>query len=344
MTGLPPKSPVYAVVNKSAKANRVAAQAKAMCSTTSSPQHSRIMFNRSISESPTRRQVISQQQQKAMNPQHNYCNIGPSLGDLVHGEGPVYENTRAVLQRLELDPPKRQEQPQESCDSSNYMTMNPRHSSGESNSLEFPQLPLIPFEPFDQQGVMQPYPCDSINRKLREFHDSLNPEEPVQYQNMPLPPVPAHNSVAANKSKSIDDLQSSEMAGGRYKSILGPKASEDFSNSTIPRSSKGGDGVSMRRSASVPCKRPSAGNRGSTSSSDSGFSAGSPSNTATHGKGPVANNEPVPENEGESENSGQGSGEDVVAQSDPTEAVIAAPPDSFDESIASIQTEETTSV
>ena len=73
--GLPPKSPIYASVNK-AKAAAAAA-----------------------TRNPQRRQL---QQTKL----HNYCNVGPPVADLLHlqDEKPtashVYENSRAVLQRL----------------------------------------------------------------------------------------------------------------------------------------------------------------------------------------------------------------------------------------------------
>ena len=45
---------------------------------------------------------------------------------------------------------------------------------------------------------------------------------------------------------------------------------------TMPRTAKNSQPSFMRRSSSVPCKASAQNNRGSTSSSDSGFSPGSP--------------------------------------------------------------------
>merc|ERR1712051_270657 len=47
---------------------------------------------------------------------------------------------------------------------------------------------------------------------------------------------------------------------------------------TMPRAAKISQPSFMRRSSSVPCKTSAQNNRGSTSSSDSGFSPGSPNN------------------------------------------------------------------
>jgi hypothetical protein len=95
VSGLPPKSPVYAVVNKVNKKKQQGLQQQQQ-----QPQ------------SPQRSQ---QQQQNVGLQYHNYCNVAPLLGDVVkqsgnefhqesrhqnNGGGHYYENSAAVLARL----------------------------------------------------------------------------------------------------------------------------------------------------------------------------------------------------------------------------------------------------
>ena len=104
VSGLPPKSPVYAVVNK---INKKKQQSQ-------SPQHTQ---QQQQPQSPQH----SQQQQQPQNvgvQYHNYCNVAPLLGDVVkqsgnefhqeirnqnNGGGHYYENSAAVLARLNTD-------------------------------------------------------------------------------------------------------------------------------------------------------------------------------------------------------------------------------------------------
>ncbi len=104
VSGLPPKSPVYAVVNKINKKKQQ----------TQSPQHTRLQQQQP--QSPQH----SQQQQQPQNvglQYHNYCNVAPLLGDVVkqsgnefqsnvnNAGGHYYENSAAVLARLNTDAP-----------------------------------------------------------------------------------------------------------------------------------------------------------------------------------------------------------------------------------------------
>ena len=276
--GLPPKSPVYAAVNKNKKLQR---------------------------------------------PHHNYCNIEPNKADPTKGEsgkgallqgsnGHIYENTRSVLDRLHLEQQRRavdllpnyqnldfsksrnKEQPKEG----NYLMMNPVGlRRGERTSYSYDnltELPLIPFQPMDGLPPDPNIYCDSINRKLRQFHDSLNPaaESNGDEEEFPPPPEPGQlmdlstelevkMPVTVEKSHSTENLESTVAAA----------ATPASTSMTMPRSSSTATSaadatltlaaVSMRRSSSVPCKRLNS--RGSTGSSDSGFSAGSPSGGGGNG-------------------------------------------------------------
>lgn len=215
---------------------------------------------------------------KAKTKQHNYCNIGPSLGDIVHEQGPLYENTKTILRPKGVNlPPSSMSMCHnyENTDNflgidvaANYVPMFPKTSP---DCGDLASLPLIPFQPlnYDQLPLPGlPTPFDSINRKLRQLSDSLNPQDDANPGAIPIP---------TQKSKSIDQLHT-------FPGEAGPglnRSQEQSGFVTVPRKTNrlaGGyqstTSPAMRRSASVPCKN--AENRGSTSSSDSGFSAGSP--------------------------------------------------------------------
>ena len=286
--GLPPKSPVYAAVNKSKKFQR---------------------------------------------PHHNYCNIGPSKADSMKGgsqngellqgsNGHIYENTKSVLDRLHLEQQRRAvdllpnyqnldfskgRNRQEQSKEGNYLMMaavggERMLTRGERTSYSYTnltELPLIPFQPTDGLPPDPNIYCDSINRKLRKFHDSLNPAESNgEEDDFPPPPEPGQlldltteldvKMPQPEKSHSTENLESTGLASTAV------TAAAVSTSMTMPRSSSTmtsagacdatmTPAVSMRRSSSVPCKRLNS--RGSTGSSDSGFSAGSPGGGGGGGSG-----------------------------------------------------------
>lgn len=216
--------------------------------------------------------VINKTAKSAAKQVHNYCNIDPGPQELQlfpnYANIPLpneeetterhYENTRAFMDRLALNEAiKDNDEDDLALCNANYLSMNPADFNGVS---DLSQLPIIPFYP-----VISPQPCDSINRKLRNFHDSLNHQSQALEKHMPEEPV--EYSLKLGKSRSIDQLNMVEV---KSQGVTGADVSV-----TLPRYSKPEE-ASIRRSVSVPCKRP--GNRGSTSSSDSGFSPGSPNN------------------------------------------------------------------
>lgn len=298
VAGLPPKSPVYAVVNK---ANR---------KKLSSPTDKSVTAGQLI-ESLTERMGQTTQQQH----HHNYCNIAPNLGDVItnfHTVQPeqvysalnkkqagqsmmeqltpqqqhLYENSQAVLARL--------------GNTDNYMPMG---GPGSFDLSQEPILPVIPFDPVDYasgQRGQQYDSIDPISQRLRDLHDALEPinvneasfANLLSYASQPddhsdfnlsdlgqnLPPPPPEMLLRSEnygaRSLSIDNLP----AAGPCSNSVEPAADLKLTHGcvTMPRASKSDPGqVTMRRSASVPCK--GSGDRGSTSSSDSGFSPGSPS-------------------------------------------------------------------
>ncbi|TRY81230.1 hypothetical protein TCAL_10448 [Tigriopus californicus] len=242
----------------------------------SSVANNQILQQKHHSQSPVYATVNKGTKAKTIQP--NYCNIGPSLGDVVHEQGPLYENTKTILRPKGANHPAATmaaaSHNYENTDNflgidvaANYVPMFPKASQ---DCADLPSLPLIPFQPlnYDQLPLPGlPTPFDSINRKLRQLSDSLNPRDDANPGAMFIPTL---------KSKSIDQLHTFPNEAGP-----GPgRAQEPNGFVTVPRKTNrlaGGQGnasPAMRRSASVPCKN--AENRGSTSSSDSGFSAGSP--------------------------------------------------------------------
>ncbi len=255
-----PKSPVYAVVNKTAK-------------------------NRSVDDDEGAPKASSVMGSSKIQHQHNYCNIGPSLGDVVNRSeeqiwsrsgDQMYENTKNVLQRLQLE--------QDLERGEEYLSRFSVHPAAKE-----PELPFIPFQPPDiSPGTVQHY-CDSINRKLREFHDSLNEcQDEDLKQDCQRPPM------LPPKSKSTDDLERRRRPLNSVSTSVEESSSMSSRFVTIPRSKDGlasACPIFMRRSASVPCKRP--GQRGSTSSSDSGFSTGSPPQARTARVQPPQHQQPA---------------------------------------------------
>lgn len=159
---------------------------------------------------------------------------------------------------------------------------------------------------FTRPSAISPNLAIPTNRKLRQFHDSLNPSVEDEDDNdddeaeFPPPPEPGQLldfgqdpddpvnisepvkmtgcgdfKMSMNKSKSTDHLEAAFFVTMPRASSTRATPSGDLGDA----SSAGGAVVAMRRSASVPCKRVVS--RGSTGSSDSGFSAGSPTNQQT---------------------------------------------------------------
>ena len=286
---------------------------------------------------------------KTPKPHHNYCNIEPNMrGGPGNGNGGhVYENTKSVLDRLHLEqqrravdlPPNYQNldfsrgrNRQEQARDGNYLMMNPVGSKGERTSYSYTnltELPLIPFQPNDGLPPDPNIYCDSINRKLRQFHDSLNPEESNgdDEEDFPPPPEPGQlldlrtptdvevkmppqtekshsmenmvdpdSEVRCDIRGHLEDNTASEATKMAPASMTMPRSSSTMTTSgAAGRAVAANDGtlslpaVSMRRSSSVPCKRLNS--RGSTGSSDSGFSAGSPGGAGGGHKSRSANGE-----------------------------------------------------
>ncbi len=327
--GLPPKSPVYAVVNKQTGKRRV-----------TSPTHQLTPKNGAAQQCQGQRagqQLIAQHQ-------HNYCNVAPQLGEIVNKQHfqaintnqvyacvnktgkaqPIsdqhyYENSKEARERLRHVG---------SADAANnYVNMDPTGSGFDKESTP---LPLIPFETVDFQVIGADLEGqDPISIRLKTLHDALDKDHGGSNQNgtddsinypgdfnlsdlaEDLPPPPPEMLQSLELTEPLDPVESSAPNDGasaafpNYEeldpqsfqrsqsidAIEGQQQSQDpttvnvkqRSNSTstgsvtIPRSSKTGNHVTMRRSSSVPCKGPV--NRGSTSSSDSGFSAGCASPT-----------------------------------------------------------------
>ena len=287
--GLPPKSPVYAAVNKGKKFQR--------------PHHN----------------YCNIEPNKADSAKGGDFAANNGNGELLQGgSGHIYENTKSVLDRLHLEQQRRavdllpnyqnldftksrnRQAQEERSKEGNYLMMTAvggegMLTKGQRTSYSYTnltELPLIPFQPTDGLPPDPNVYCDSINRKLRQFHDSLNPAaesdrdeddlppppEPGQLLDfttelevkMPLPPAAA----TAEKSHSTENLETvgaATVVAAASTSMTMPRSS---STTTSAADTTLTLGVSMRRSSSVPCKRLDS--RGSTGSSDSGFSAGSP--------------------------------------------------------------------
>ena len=135
------------------------------------------------------------------------------------------------------------------------------------------ELPIKPFE-FHEQNNEE---IDPISLRLQELHDALDDDSTTFAELLTgdfnlsdigsdLPPPPPE---ILTQSQTCAKYLSNENIPEEH---LAKKERSD----TIPRPSKNqGQGVLMRRSSSVPCKVTHS-DRGSTSSSDSGFSPGSP--------------------------------------------------------------------
>merc|ERR1712008_223332 len=190
----------------------------------------------------------------------------------------------------------------------NYVEMAPAHISDD-------QLPLRPFEPIDyrnRKSVDIDEPVDPISLRLQELHDALendtetfadliNPGDfnlsDLGLQDLPPPPPEMLKPVSlcakylsrenlpkeeSNYALSADCLPASADCLQVSTDCLPAKTNKNNNTNngfdTMPRAAKISQPSFMRRSSSVPCKTSAQNNRGSTSSSDSGFSPGSPNN------------------------------------------------------------------
>ena len=208
VSGLPPKSPVYAAVNKVKKLTSPVKKAQ--------PTH-----------------------------QHNYCNVSPLLGDVINKSADLF----ATVKPHQI-----------------FSSLEPVNSVVYENTKQV----LSRLEQSHEE-------IDPINLRLRELHDALD-EGLTNPGDLDLPPPPPELLAEPNCAKYLSNEN------------LPPRESQDVKTSsiakngsvTMPRSKPGSTSVIMRRSSSVPCKVPtSQSDRGSTSSSDSGFSAGSPGHSSS---------------------------------------------------------------
>jgi len=170
-----------------------------------------------------------------------------------------YENTRNLLQRLELDADlERGEALMRNAGCADVMVAlgglnrvaasNGTSGGGDSNGIREPPTP----------GTVEDY-CDTINRRLRQFHDSLAAAATTE-------------GVGVDVSGSCEEEAPPALPPRGFRAKSTEDITADFSAS--PAS------FAMRRSVSVPGREAAGGgggpgHRGSTSSSDSGFSAAS---------------------------------------------------------------------
>ena len=206
-------------------------------------------------------------------PQPNYTNL-----DFANSL-PLYENSRDLLSRIPPPPPPQRDKP-----SPDYLNMSPRRRE----NYEMMQLglvgdkPLIGFSPVKFDNL---YPlCESIE-SMAIMCDSDSKFNTIKQ--MPK---------TSKTGSETDKVMSASYHGGDQTNLIALNNTNNVLSSgyvTIPRtrlsdnvltnvsrsSTSNGTSVTMRRSASVPCKR----DRDSTSSggSDSGVSTGSPRQSIT---------------------------------------------------------------
>jgi hypothetical protein len=104
----------------------------------------------------------------------------------------------------------------------NYLAMHP----SQFQYSDLTQLPIVPFEP-----LKSPEPCDSINRKLRQFHDSLNSEHHLVQKHCLDNGQNCLPSLQPKLSKSRSSDQLDKPISGASKSRAAAK--------TMPRTNSG---------------------------------------------------------------------------------------------------------
>ena len=252
---------------------------------------------------------------------HQTCLINPHSdqaldagSDNLSNGGHYYENSSAVLARLN-DTAK-------TSGMGDYIPMDPKIFQTNCESPEMPLVPFEPFkcngksvQPPPKYDVIDP-----ISQKLQEFQDALDTDETTYASliNNSFKPGTV-NSMNCDRSSNLFNLcdlgQGLQLDGEvDFQSLMDSTLDSNKSTSmeiltttgwlndpsppppselpkcsmagalTIPRTKHQSDQavqpVTMRRSSSVPSKPIT--DRGSTSSSDSGFAPGSPSqNTST---------------------------------------------------------------
>ena len=290
VTGLPPtgpqkSNPVYAMVNKAIKKTKL--------------------------PSP----IIKKSSQPAAH-LHNYCNVSPLLGDVINKTPELFNTVQpdqvyASINKSQFAPKlaDKASTSQASQQGQQLTTLAPKvnkeveNTKNVKSNLQSNYLPMcpqdLPIKPFEYHHGMDPAddPIDPISLRLQELQDALeNEDDSATFAALitgefnlsdigsELPPPPPElldfNEGDESSAKylsnenipenSTEELQNEEVGLSKTKQF-----------DTMPRpSSKGQFPVLMRRSSSVPCKVTQS-DRGSTSSSDSGFSPGSPKGELT---------------------------------------------------------------
>ena len=190
---------------------------------------------------------------------------------------PLYENSRDVLSRLPPPPPQREKS------SPDYLKMSPRRRE----NYEMMQLglagekPLIGFSPVKFDNL---YPlCESIESMAIMCDSKFNTIKQ-------MPKTSKSGGGDGQSTSETDKVMSASYHGGDQTNLSNNVLSSGYVTiprtrmsdnvlTNVSRTSSSGTTVTMRRSASVPCKR----DRDSTSSggSDSGVSTGSPRQSIT---------------------------------------------------------------
>ena len=182
---------------------------------------------------------------------------------------PLYENSRDLLSRLDLPPPPPPPQPGPEHSGNNYLNMSPRRRE----NYEMMQLgmnkdkPLMGFSPVKFDNL---YPlCESIESMAIMCDSKFNT----------IKQMPKNSTKwSSGETDQLTLNNTNNLLSSGYVTIPRSRISDNIL-SNLSRSSSSGWSVTMRRSASVPCKR----DRDSTSSggSDSGVSTGSPRQSIT---------------------------------------------------------------
>ena len=249
-TGAPKASPVYAMVNKVLKKPLKSPSKKPI-----QPAH-----------------------------MHNYCNVSPLLGDVINKKPELFNTVQPDQVYASINK-------SQNSTADPKQTVNKEYQNIQSNYLPMGPPQDLPIQPFEYPGTGQDDPIDPISLRLQELQDALeNEDDDSNFASLltgdfnlsdigsELPPPPPElldfNAVGAKylSTENIPEPEDVQVSGNH-----GKKSQQQFD--TMPRPSKG-QPVLMRRSSSVPCKVTQS-DRGSTSSSDSGFSPGSPKGELT---------------------------------------------------------------
>ena len=277
VSGLPPpgpqkSNPVYAMVNKAIKKTKSPTIKK-----TSQPAHL-----------------------------HNYCNVSPLLGDVINKKPELFNTVQpdqvyASINKSQFKPPKlsadqaSQQGQQLTALAPTKVNKEYENTKNVKLNLQSNYLPMgpqdLPIQPFEyHHGLDSDDPIDPISLRLQELQDALEDEDDSATfaalitgefnlsdigSDLPPPPPELLDFNEENQAKYLSNENIPENPESEELQQNSSKKQFD----TIPRPSSKGQ-VLMRRSSSVPCKVTQS-DRGSTSSSDSGFSPGSPKGEIT---------------------------------------------------------------